>query len=434
MNKLVYYAGLYTASAGFLKLVGFLLFLWLARTLSVDNYGNFGLLYALQTGLTTFGLVGIVEAVVGLLKEHQSKELRRKLFAAANSAFLITLASSIVLALILFAMFFGGSEISIFTLACILVSGALLAYSMLQSQIVRLEEKHLSSLCFNFVLPLAGLIGSCIGFFWGRTIQTFFLGSILGLSFASVILWINRIGFYGFADRLVETRDILLRVIPFIAIAFFGWLGGYGNNYVIKIFFDPKEVAKYTFALSLSSIMQLIATALNQVWSPRFFRLIHEIPREQVEKKNRRFFRLQSLTMGFFGGIVISMFPFTMNVLGGNLKSYQFMSLELLCLFSAYIILCPWWHCSNYFLAYDKGPSMMRIVFISSVIGIILWLILMWLMGPIGIYIGFLTQMLLRTSGILYKAKKQWPIKVSWDGVVGGLLLTFIGFVASKIL
>ena len=82
MNKLVYYAGLYTASAGLLKLSGFIIFLWLGRTLSVDDYAQFGLLYSLQTGLMTFGLVGIVEAVIGLLKSHRSADEQKKLFAA----------------------------------------------------------------------------------------------------------------------------------------------------------------------------------------------------------------------------------------------------------------------------------------------------------------------------------------------------------------
>lgn len=432
MNKLVYYAGLYTASAGLLKLAGFIIFLWLARTLPVDDYAQFGLLYSLQTGLMTFGLVGIVEAVIGLLKSHRSADEQKKLFSAANSSFLCTLVTALVFSWIIFSILVKRTDVSFITLASVLASGALLAFATLQAQTVRLQEKHFSSLCFNFVMPMAGVAGSFIAFYLERTVQSFFLGSVIGLLIAIAGLSIGRIGFYGVADTLAEMRPILLRVSPFIAVAFLGWLGGYGNNYVIKLLFEPREIAKFTFAFSLSSIMQLVATALNQVWSPRFFHLIHELPHDEVEIKNRNFYRLQGLAMGVIGGVVIAFFPAVMSMLGGNLISYKSMGVELLCLFTAYVFLSPWWHCNNYLLAHDNGSSIMRITVVTSIIGIAVWLLMMILLGPIGIYIGFMIQMLLRSVGIFLVTKKRWSLKISWDGVVVGMVILFVGFAFSR--
>jgi O-antigen/teichoic acid export membrane protein len=432
MNRLIFYAVLYTGSAGLLKLVGFFIFMWLAQALSVESYAKFGLLYALQTGLTTFGLVGILEAVAGRLKEHRSDEQKKQLFAAANSTFIITLISSIVLAIILYVSFFGRSEISFFMLFGVLSSGSLIAYSMLQAQTLRLEEKHLPSICFSFAFPLAGLIGCFVAFYFLRTVQSFFWGSTIGMTIALLGLWISRVGSYGMAGQMADTRQILLRVTPFIAVAIFGWLSGYGSNYIVKIFFDPKELAKFTFALTICSIMQLIATALNQVWAPRFYRITHELPFEEVEKKNLRFYRIQSIVLGLFGGIALAAFPIIMNIFKGNLVYYKAMTLELGLLFCAYVILSPWWHCSNYFLAYDKGPILMKITLITNALGIFVWIILMWQLGPIGIYIGFLTQMLIRSVGISLYTKKHWPVKLSWDGALVGVFLTFIGFLFSR--
>jgi O-antigen/teichoic acid export membrane protein len=433
MNRLVYYAVLYTGTAGFLKLAGFFLFMWLAQTQSVESYANFGLLYALQTGLTTFSLVGILEAVAGLLKENRSDDKKKQLFTAANRTFVITLISSIVFGIILYVSLFGSSEISFFALFSVLSSGSLIAYSMLQAQILRLEEKHLSSICFSFIFPLVGLIGSLVAYFLVRTVQSFFWGSSIGMLIALSGLWISHVGFYNMTGQMIDTRQILLRITPFIAIAFFGWLSGYGNNYIVKLFFAPKELAKFTFALTISSIMQLIATALNQVWAPRFYRITHEFPFEQVEKKNLRFYRIQSLVLGFFGGVSIVLFPIIMSIFKGNLSYYKSMTLEIGLLFSSYVILSPWWHCSNYFLAYDKGPILMKITLITSALGIFTWIILMWQLGSIGIYIGFLTQMLIRSIGISIIAKKQWPVKLSWDSAILGIILTFLGFAFSKI-
>ena len=129
---------------------------------------------------------------------------------------------------------------------------------------------------------------------------------------------------------------------------------------------------------------------------------------------------------------MIAIFPVTMDALGGNLVAYRSMSPELFFLFASYVLLTPWSHCQNYFLAYDKGPVVMRVVLITSVIGIVAWLTLMWLIGTLGIYIGFLLQMLLRSVGILTAAKTYWPIKVSWGGALGGVLLTSLGLVLSK--
>lgn len=81
------------------------------------------------------------------------------------------------------------------------------------------------------------------------------MGSVIGLIVASIGLWINRVGFYGIARRMVETRPILLRVTPFIAVAFFGWLSSYGNNYVVNYLFKSRDVANFTFAFDLSSML-----------------------------------------------------------------------------------------------------------------------------------------------------------------------------------
>jgi len=433
VNRLFYQSGLYASSAATLKLAGFVFFLWIARTLSVDEYATWGLLYALQTGVTSFGLVGIVESVVGLLKTHRSIEDRKRLFAAANSVFLATSACSIVLAVILFVAFVEHATNSLLTFAFVVASGGLFAYSSLQAQIIRLDERHFASLGFSFMVPFCGLVGSFIAFLLEGTVQSFFLGSTIGLAISLGGAQIKGIGFYPFANSVTQWRPVLSRISPFIAVTLLGWLGGYGNNYVIKLFFDSEEVAIFTFVFMLSSIMQLVATAMNQVWSPRFYRLIHEIPLDQVEIQNRRFFRLQGIALGLTGGGMIAIYPLVLNLLGGNLSYYQSAHLELVLLVLSYVILIPWWHCQNYFLAYDKGPSVMRILVTTSVIGIVTLVILLLTVGPLGIYIGFFVQMVLRSVGALVVSRRHWPVHISWDGMAAGMILSGVSFLYFRI-
>lgn len=428
MNRLIYHSGLYACSAALLKLAGFVFFLWLARTMSVEEYASWGLIYALQIGVTSFGLVGIVEAVVGLLKRHRTVEERKRLFSAANSVFLATSTCSIVLAVILFVVFVEPAASAFLTIICVVASGGLLAYSSLQAQIVRLEERHLASLWFSFVIPLCGLVGSFIAFVLENTVQSFFWGSAVGLVASLVGAQIKRVGFYRFANTVADWRPVLHRISPFIAVTLLGWLGGYGNTYIIKLFFASEEVAKFTFVFMLSSIMQLVATAMNQVWSPRFYRLIHEVPLDQVEIQHRRFFRLQGIALGLTGGALIAIYPLALNMLGGNLSYYQSVHLELVLLVLSYVVLIPWWHCQNYFLAYDKGPSVMRILVATSVIGVAILVILLLILGPLGIYVGFFAQMALRSAGALIVTRRNWMTNISWEGIAAGIILGCVGF------
>jgi hypothetical protein len=171
---------------------------------------------------------------------------------------------------------------------------------------------------------------------------------------------------------------------------------------------------------------------MNQVWSPRFFRMIHHLAFEQVEKENRRFFRLQGIALGLAGGLLIAVYPSAVNVLGGNLTYYRSVGFDLFLLVSSYVVVIPYWHCQNYLLAFDKGPTMMKLHTVTSVSGIIMLVIFMWLLGPLGIYIGFLAQMTLRSVGAVIVTRAQWPVKISLDSVLAGTAITFLGFLVSR--
>jgi hypothetical protein len=55
----------------------------------------------------------------------------------------------------------------------------------------------------------------------------------------------------------------------------------------------------------------------------------------------------------------------------------------------------------------------------------------MWMLGPLGIYVGFLVQMLMRMFGLVASARKHWRVTIAWDGVAAGLVLLGAGFAVS---
>jgi O-antigen/teichoic acid export membrane protein len=406
-----------------LKLAGFIFFLWLARTLSVDDYATWGLLYALQTWVTSFSTVGIIEAVVGQLKSNNSQLAHEKLFSAAHGAFL---------PLSFFALFVGAVALmlvvsdkgSTIAIVSALASGAILGYASLQAQIVRLEEKHLASICFNFLVPMCGLVGSLVAFLLAPGVAAFFLGSTLGLGISLFAAMTMRIGFYQLPQAMVALRPVIVRTAPFFAVTLLGWLSGYGNTYLMKLFYAADDVAKFTLAFMISSAMQLVASATNQVWSPRFYRMLRA-EREPVESKSHAFFTWQGIALGVVGAGLIACFPIAAETAGGSLMQYGSLSTELLLLTAAYAVLPAYWHAQNHMLARDRGSLVMNVHLLAGVLGIIALVILIWLFGPLGIYAGFLAQMTLRSAIAGLIARERWSVRTSWSGIAIGLALPF---------
>lgn len=425
---MIRFALLFAGSAAILKLLGFLLSLWIARVLIPEQYGIWGLAFSIQVGIGTFGMVGIQESLVGLLKEHPSRTGRGHLYAASMEAYLTTLAITVVVALCVIFFALEWRSIGAIGFAGIIVSGSLMALTALQAQIARLEEDHMASLIFSFLIPLAGVGGSAIAFKIIPTVDAFFAGSGFGMLLVTAIFCSRLRGLRPITRDVKLTRSKLLqRLTPFIIVAIFGWLSGYGSTFFVNHLFGLEDVAKLTFLLTIGSVLQLLTTALNQVWSPRFYSLIHSNKDiEAVERLNHLFYSVQSLGLGAFSAIFIAGMPYLLDYAGGQLTSYRYMRVELFLIFIGYIILVPWTHCQNYLLVYDKGNTLMYVVLISSFIGISVWFTLMALFGAIGIYIGFFIQMMLRSIAISISVR-QWPVRMSWSATIGGITLASTG-------
>jgi O-antigen/teichoic acid export membrane protein len=426
VRQLIVYSALYGGTAVFQKLVGFLIFMYLARLLSVEQYAQFGLLYALQQGLATLASAGVVEATVGRLREYSAPTQRTRLFASANLVFVALVLAGCTLALL------GRGAVPQLTASaaayiCIVVCGAVLALVSFEAQIVRLEENHRRSVLLSCIPQLGASLGGFCGCVLVKSVTGFCVGSAIGVSAAALALRALAGGGWPMAFDGVTIRRLALAAAPFALVALLGWLSGYGANYLINIVLPGREVARFTFALSLCSLMLLASGALNQVWSPRFYQLIRDEPFEAVERRNRSFYRGLAAALGLCGGVAIIAYPWVVPRLGGNLRNYQQMIPELALLFSAYVVLVPWWHCQNHFLAHGMGRAMLKITVLSSLVGVALLLLLMWALGPIGVYLGFFAQMVLRAAAIMLEARRHWPVQVSLSGIAVGLAMLLTG-------
>jgi O-antigen/teichoic acid export membrane protein len=422
-SPFVFFALLYAGTAALQKGIGFIIFFWLAHSLNVQEYARFGLLYALQCGVATLAGAGILDSVIGLLKGIKV-EARATLYSAANGVFLFLAVAVVFVASIVCFDVVKHGDSNVLEFGVVVVGGVLTAFLMQQTTLVRLEERHKSSLLLGFFGPVAGFLGAVLGFAVGGRVAGFYFGMMIGLLVATLVFRWARIGHYGISVGWVTTASIRANLISYILIALLAWLGGYGNTYIVQAFFPPDQVAKFFFAYTLSSIMHLVATSTNQVWSPRFFRLAHQVNKEDLEPRNIRFYTLQGIVLGVSGAFVLIALPFVLSAWGGNLMAYHNIHIELFLLFAGYAVSIPWWHAQNYFLVHGQARDLMGAVFASSVLGMLIWVVLMVFAGSIGIYVGFMVQMLLRSCWVFAVARKRWKLRVAWQGPVIALILT----------
>ncbi len=417
----------YAGGAVVQKGLGFLLFMWFAGSLSVDDYARFGLLYALQTGVAALALAGIIETTIGSLKDAGDNDSQRALLRSANVVFLLT--SGVAIFAVPMAFSWSGTYGWPATIGAA-VSGALTAFFILQAQLARIVERHGVALLLGFLPGLIGLLGGLVGFLIEPSPRAFFVGSTIGLVASLPLAGFAKLGFASAFLRDVQARRILLTMGPFVLVALVDWFLGYGSTYLTKAFFANDVVARFVFAYTLSSMMHLLATSLNQAWSPRVYRMIHSQPLATVECGNRRFYLLQGLILGGIGAGLLIAVPIAVAMIP-SMAAYRDLQLECFILFAIYACLIPWYHAQNYYYAHQQGPVLMRISIVTSLVGLALWIAAASILGPVGAYVGLLLMTLVKVLGGMLWARRTWGIWVLWQGPALGLSLLALGAWAS---
>ncbi|OYU56003.1 MAG: hypothetical protein CFE25_01800 [Chitinophagaceae bacterium BSSC1] len=417
----------YTLASGIQKGVGFLVFMYLGSVLSISEYSDFGLKFSVYTLITLLASAGLQESVVSLMNQNREELSMNRLYRAANSIF-VYFSVFIVLVTVVISLVITTENYSFKNNLLIALGAIFTSFFLFQSLIIRLEEKHLDSITLSFFPSLLGYIFGFVFFTFYKTSISFFEG-IVFITFLLILLFSFKYkGFKGFGNSITDLKNILNRVLPFAIISFWGWALGYGNTFIIKYLFLDYDVALFVFIYTISSIIQLVATSMNQVWAPKFYKLYNIDSIEEIEKKNILFSTAQGLVLGISGLTILIAFPILVNHFE-KFNKFGNAKLEMFFLFSAYIVSIPWWHCQNYFMINDKGKTLMNITMFSSFIGYAIWIISMIMFGKIGIYLGFFIQSFVRSILVYYIASKKWQIKFDWKGILVGLFILAISFI-----
>jgi O-antigen/teichoic acid export membrane protein len=411
--------GLYGLAAVLPKAIGFVALMWVAKVLTVNDYALFGMLYAIQAGLGMVALAGISEVVVAR-SSAKATDLK-ELYTAANSAFIVMLVAWCVLGALALATT-GRLEQGVNAIAAA-VGGFGLGFATLQSQMLRLEERHYPAIWVQFAASSASFLGGGLFFFVQPSVISFFTGASAAILATLAWLAFRNIGHYRLTANPVAVRPILLGIPPFILIGVLGWLNGYGNNYIIGSLLTLRDVADFTFLLSLSATIQIVGSSLNQVWSPRFYRLYQAGELVEMERLSGKAFRVSALAMGMATAVLLLLYKPLIDLIGGNLIAYREKTLELALMSASYLAVIPLWHCQNYFVASGRSKDMLRSTLIGTTIGFGAWIGMVVWLGSIGVFAGYLVQAAVRSCVVLLVARRFWHIRVSWGGILLGLAL-----------
>lgn len=424
-RRVIYWMALFTGANLGVKGAQALVVLLLASVLSPSDYAAFGILYALQAGVAAFAIIGLLETTAARLRTHPSGRRRIVLFRRMSGLFTVTmpLAFFMVVPLVLLEM----GAVNLMSLVSAILLGAVTGFGVLQAGFHRIGHHYAASLLSSAGIPFCGLIGLIIGGWWSCDLKLAFTLGLAGVLIALVTLIAKGQVWLGSVPPLRCVRKEIHFLGPFLIMAIFGWLSGYGMNFFIDLRFEPLQVATFTFLFTAASVSQMIANSLNMVWAPRFYHLFNYGAMDEAESRNRFFFTLLAAALGAVGCLTVALLPWITGLLGGNLAHYGDFRSELAFLMAGYVVCISWWYGQNYYHVSGYGLALMRLSLWSGGAGLALWIICMIALGEFGIFVGFALQMAIKSGAMWAAGNKHWRLRPPWTAIMIGCVLTFSG-------
>lgn len=410
---------------------------WVAAVCAKETFGEIALLIAVQQAITLFGIGGTVEAASGHLKEFRKSSRLPNLFASTKWVAIF----GCVLGVALYAaaaFFFSGTfnykpDLSLQVL--VVMSGVWIALLQLKANIQRLQENHRTAILFRTLPIILMYVGAMLGVAWAPTPAGYFIGIICGLVGATIALHLLSASLSDSAGEPSKNSIVMMAKasFPYLIAALLAWMSGYGVNLLINAEFPITVVAEFAFVFSLNAILLLVANSINQVWAPRFLRLSETTDRECLDRANSIANRISLYMIAVVAALVLAIFPDAITAAWGNLPQYQNIHPYLFISFSTYIILTIYYRSVNYYLLEKAGNVFMRLTVWSTLLGLMLWAGLIWLLDIWGIYLGLMVTTVLRGGAIYLYAKKRWNVSMDWVDAAMAQGLLIVGYTVSVV-
>lgn len=413
-TRLALWAAVFTLAAGCAKLTQFAVFAVLAATLSVSEFSAFGQFYALVTLLGAFAPAGVGERTMSLLKSSDLAEMRTILMRDSLGLTIAQVGVFFLLFLVVGVLYLdleSNREKCMLFLA--LALGSIAAFWYSQSFLFRLENRLRHSLValngYIITTAFGMMAGSLIV---GNSIGVFSGGLVVSSAFSVVAVLASGIRFTIWSPK--RLWRVLPELMPYKAIATFGWIAGYGINLLIVYMVAAEHIAAYTFLFSISSIAQLVASSINSVWLQRFVALHLAGNCTAAAIANRRFYSASAGVVAAISCVVLVAARFAPSGFGA-VDIYLNKLSALAWLFAAYVITSVYTYAAQHFYVAARGAELMRLIAMAGIIGLGIWVACIMAFGPIGIYVGFFMNTLVKSAVIWIAARRKWQLGGVWS-------------------
>ena len=247
------------------------------------------------------------------------------------------------------------------------------------------------------------------------------------------ITLLNIINFNKINNTLNSLRQIKGVYVNYLMISVLGWLGGYGINIASALLVDPSVVGTYTFMYTITSVLTMVATIVNNIWLAKFINL-KKRKSTSYDDLNRQVFFCEIFVAFVVGVLSLVLFKYLSDKLDFKvIIEVANKPIEFSLLIAAIIISIPTWQMQNYYTVESLAAEYRSVMVISAVIALIAWITLMRVNGELGLYAGALVSASIKTKMLERDFYKRWQFHSLFKTALSmSIVLIVISLIYSK--
>ena len=239
----------YGSTAILAKSFQFFTIIYLEHELPEVNFVDYGLKYALQTGIVVFTVFGINEGMISRYVKVVDKDL------LLNNSIKIVLIGQLLILLFSFG-FYSFSEY-----LYPVINGVILGNLLMTSCVFKLNEQHSKARFYLYIPQIIFHTVIFICIYSQIKMDSFLLSTIALIIF--LILFQIKNNLLSFKSKISfdTLKHLIFESSSYYSMAIIGWLSGYGFSWVIKYIFTESDVAQYIYIYTFSGIILLFTNS-----------------------------------------------------------------------------------------------------------------------------------------------------------------------------
>lgn len=263
---------IYGFSSSIGKFVTLLLVPLFAKVFAPDEYGSIDIVSTIIVVFSIFGMMQLESAVSRYYYAEENDDERRSMVSTAFWSIIILsiffLSIIFVLSDWLSILFFDNTTYA----TSILIGAFIIPVSNLNSLftvIIRFRKKPMHYMFFQ-ILQILITVGFTFFFliYVKAGPSAVFLSQLFGYLVSTFFLLLYLKGELSFTYSFLKLKKMSRFSLPLVPAVAGGWLSSYANRFVMLGYLSLGEIGLYSLALKISSVFQLIGSAIKMAWGP----------------------------------------------------------------------------------------------------------------------------------------------------------------------